>query len=195
MSSLFGRKPLDKAAVHDKTTTTFDEMQYLVMDCLDELFCKDYPLFVNDVSERAITHKLAEYIQKRFPDLNVDCEYNRNTALGPRHAKELRVEREEIVNHLVYNKDEEDLLAISTYPDIIVHLRETNDKNLLVIEVKKKNSRVTRDHDYKKLKAFTEINGDNPYHYQYGAFILLETENEELQKPEITWFAEGKEIK
>ena len=38
---------------------------------------EDY-LLEKDVSERAMTHQLAEYLKVEFPDHNVDCEYNRN---------------------------------------------------------------------------------------------------------------------
>ncbi len=170
---------------------TLDEIKQIVDECLNELFAKDFPLLKNDVSERAITHKLAEYIQIRFADWNVDCEYNRNTVLGPRNTKELKIQRDEIAGQIDQSKDEDDLLSISAYPDIIVHLRETNDKNLLVVEMKKKNSKVTRDYDFRKLRAYTEMSKDNKYHYQYGVFIMLETGNKEPQKPELTWFIEG----
>jgi hypothetical protein len=152
-------------------------------------------LLRNDVSERAITHKLAEYIQIRFADFNVDCEYNRNTVLGPSHTKELKIQRDEFANQLNQSKDEDDLLSISAYPDIIVHVRETNEKNLLVVEMKKKNSKVNRDYDYRKLRAYTEISKDNKYHYKYGVFIILETGSNEPKEPESIWFSEGKETK
>jgi hypothetical protein len=171
----------------------FEEIEKIVTQCLEHLCNEDFPLLTNDVSERAITHRLAEYLQSHFKESNVDCEYNRNTVLGPLHKKELRIERDEIAKKMDYSKDEDDLLAISTYPDIIVHTRETNDKNLLVVEVKKKNSKVSKDLDHRKLRAFTEVNGDNPYHYQYGVFILIETGSKEPEKPKLTWFIEGKE--
>ena len=173
---------------------SLDEIKQLIDECLKELNEKDYSLLKNDVSERAITHKLAEHIQIRLSDLNVDCEYNRNTVLGPRHAKELKIQRDEIANQINQSKDEDDLLSISAYPDIIVHIRETNEENLLVVEMKKKNSKVAKDYDYRKLRAYTEISEDNKYHYQYGVFILLETGSNEPKEPELIWFSEGKEI-
>jgi len=45
---------------------------------LNLLIENDNYLLINDVSERAITHKLAEYYQNLFPKWNVDCEYNKN---------------------------------------------------------------------------------------------------------------------
>lgn len=45
---------------------------------LNMLLSKDSYLLINDVNERAVTHKLGEYYQYIFPEWNVDCEYNRN---------------------------------------------------------------------------------------------------------------------
>ncbi|MGA9112016.1 MAG: hypothetical protein WB290_17170 [Smithella sp.] len=171
---------------------TRDRIEQIIHECLKELLKKDSNLLKNDVSERTITHKLAEYLQDRIPNLNVDCEYNRNYELGERVEKilyVLNIERKEKIRSGLLEED--DLLAISTYPDIIVHRRMTNAKNLLVIEVKKKNSRVSRDHDFKKLRAFTDSSNRNLYHYKYGVFILLDTGTRKLEKPELTWFING----
>ena len=88
-------------------------------------------------------------------------------------------------------EEPDDLLSVSTYPDIIVHRRMTNEHNLLVVELKKRNSKVDHDHDHSKLKAFTENTEHNSYHYQHGVFIVLDTGQEEPRTPELTWFSEG----
>lgn len=164
------------------------QIEKIVAECLEALFRNDISLLQNDVSERAITHKIAEYLQVKFPDLNVDCEYNRNFELGAEASKTLWVLKDREINK---GLGEDDLLAISTYPDIIVHRRMTNAENLLIMEVKKKNSRVGHDHDHEKLKAFTELGKRNSYYYQFGVFILLETGTEKPKKPELTWFVRG----
>lgn len=146
----------------------------------------------NDVSERAITHKLAEYLQDQFPELNVDCEYNRNFELGEYARKTLYVLNDERQAGIEAGLAEDDLLAISTYPDIIVHRRLTNAKNLLIVEVKKANSSVNQNHDHRKLEAFTDNSQRNTYHYKYGVFILFHTGVGEPQKPELTWFVGGR---
>lgn len=172
----------------------FDEIKQVITECLDELFDKDFLLLKHDVSERAITHKLAEYIQKRIPELNVDCEYNRN--VEEKDSKKINILKTKRISIVKSDfKDfetEDDLLAISTYPDIIVHRRTKNSENMLIIEVKKKNSKVHSDFDHQKLMAFTDQSEQNPYHYKFGVFILLETGNQEPQEPELTWFIEGK---
>jgi hypothetical protein len=42
------------------------------------LMSHDGYLLEKDISERAITHKLAEYLQQLFLEWNVDCEFNKN---------------------------------------------------------------------------------------------------------------------
>jgi hypothetical protein len=170
-----------------------DIIEQIIQECLATLLGKDSNLLENDVSERAITHKFAEYLQARIPNLDVDCEYNRNYELGERVEKRLYIlkcDREENIRCGLLGED--DLLAISTYPDIIVHRRKTNAENLIVIEVKKKNSRVSHKHDYDKLIAFTDNSDQNLYHYKYGIFILLDTGKRNPNKPKLTWFINGR---
>lgn len=174
-----------------KAALTRHRIEQIVRECIDELLKKDLSLLQNDVSERAITHKLAEYLQDRIPGLNVDCEYNRNFELGEHASKTIyllntRTER------IRAGLQEDDLAAISTYPDIIVHRRLTNAENLLIAEVKKKNSQVDHDHDHAKLIAFTDSGDQNAYHYKYGVFILLDTGTKKPGKPELTWFINGR---
>ena len=88
----------------------------------------------NDVSERTITHKLAEYLQDQFPELNVDCEYNRNFELGEYARKTLYVLNDERQAGIEAGLAEDDLLAISTNPDIIVHRRLTNKKTYSLLK-------------------------------------------------------------
>src|ERR1051325_2546005 len=98
---------------------TRGEIERIVCECLDKLLKNDLSLLQNDVSERAITHKIAEYLQDGIPNLNVDCEYNRNFELGELAIKRLMIRKP---NEL----GEDDPLAISPYPDIIAHRRMTN---------------------------------------------------------------------
>lgn len=175
-----------------KALITRSRIEQIVHNCLDELFENDLGLLQNDVSERAITHKFAEYLQDRIPNLNVDCEYNRNFELGERANKRLYFLKANREGQIKVGLQEDDLLAISTYPDIIVHRRMTNAENLLIIEVKKKNSQVSHDHDHEKLEAFTDTSDRNPYHYKYGVFILLDTGTKKPKRPKLTWFVEGK---
>jgi hypothetical protein len=180
---------------------TQQEVAQLVSESLDELFSKDLFLLENDVSERAITHKLAEHLQACFKHLNVDCEYNRNIELGEFSAKRLHMvvddRREKFGSRRIVDATEDDLeelKAYSTFPDIIIHRRGSNDQNLLVIEAKKGNSSVGDRIDFAKLSAFTDSTGKDNYCYLYGVFIKFATRLANPPRPELTWFIDGSQV-
>lgn len=174
---------------------TLPEIQQIVKSCLDQLFKQDLDLLVHDVSERAITHKLAEYLQQRFPERNVDCEYNRNIEVGANAPKTIYFLQSQIQEMAKAGMPAEELLSRSTYPDIIVHRRTVNKDNLLVVEVKKHNSTQDHNFDHTKLKAFTEIEGENGYRYTFGVFIVLDTGTTNPTHPKLEWFINGKIVK
>jgi hypothetical protein len=119
----------------------------------------DLHLLQFDVNERAITHKLAEYLQPLFDNRKVDCEYNRNG----HHPKEVNLPDRNNPNHE---------RTSSIYPDIIVHERGTNDYNTLIIEAKKtrdiRSSEEARDRC--KLIAYAA-----ELRYTVGIFIVFDT--------------------
>ena len=66
---------------------------------LQLLYENDLFLITNGAEESSITHKLAEYIQRPFPEWHVDCEYNQRG-----------------------KNDQKDIAGHNTsYPDIIIH--------------------------------------------------------------------------
>jgi hypothetical protein len=113
---------------------------------LKELIEKDLKLIELGASERSLTHRLAIYIEKQFPDYECDCEFNRAGVGTPKRVNGLNV--------------------ASAYPDIIVHLRGTNASNLLVIEVKKEG--VNNSEDRLKLVQYIR-----EYGYQYAFLITI----------------------
>ncbi len=125
------------------------EIQRYVEICIGILLKKDLLLLENQAHERAISHKLAEYLQTKFQDLHVDCEYNRK------------------------GSDIKKVEGNNVLPDIIIHRRNSNE-NILVIEMK-----ITNDdgHDIKRLKKFTSQNGE--LKYQLGLFLKLSDSCEE----------------
>jgi hypothetical protein len=170
------------------------KIKEIIDKCLKTLLSKDRDLIDNDVSERAITHKFAEYLQSYFPDLNVDCEYNRNFTRGKGQPKSLWIVDENVKKALEKSLDSDDRLSVSTFPDVIVHRRLKNDHNILVIEFKKVGSKVDKSHDEAKLRAFTETTGQNSYRYKYGVLIIIDTTSPKKKKPELIWFVNGDQI-
>jgi len=109
------------------------KIKRILNKALCELIKNDRFLFEIDANERTITHKLAEYLQKKFPEKNfkqivVDCEYNRYKDQGKKK-----------------NKKEE-----SVFPDIIIHCRNS-EYNIMAIEVKKISNKKKRKLSYEKL--------------------------------------------
>lgn len=149
---------------------TEEEIKNRVNIAIGVLFKNDSFLLENNVHERSIAYKLAEYLQVQFLDLNVDIEYNLkglDTKLlnGIRQCSEQRA-------------------TDRVLPDIIIHKRDTN-YNLLVVEIKTNNQDDTCD--IEKLKLFTTNNGD--YKYVLGLFIKFNKRN----NPSMRWFKNGNE--
>ena len=95
-------------------------------------------------AKEQIAARLAYYLQPMFADWNVDPEYNRD-------------------GHKIKRAD-----GVLVVPDVIIHRRGTPD-NLLVIEVKKSNTRKADREDMTKLRVFRESH----LGYRYGLFLKL----------------------
>jgi hypothetical protein len=147
------------------------EIKRRVGVALGMLMKNDSSLLKLRVNERAIAHKLAEYLQMQFPDWNVDCEYNKMGDL-PKELDDIAGCDEHKRNNRIY-------------PDIIVHLRN-QERNLLVIELKKEG--LNSDCDIKKLELLTAANGE--YCYSLGLFIQSSGSNLISR-----WFKNGLELR
>lgn len=121
-----------------------------------------------------MAHKLAEYLQQHFLEWHVDCEYNlhgmdRKLLDGISHESECDEER----------------TTDRIYPDIIMHIRNTDDLNILVIEIKTRDTSTICDE--KKLKLLT--GPKHKYRYQLGLLLKFNRKNE----PKLTWYKNGKQ--
>ncbi|MBV9562559.1 MAG: hypothetical protein JOY90_19275 [Bradyrhizobium sp.] len=113
-----------------------------LVDALRDFYAAEAFLFEKDAGERALCHRLAVSLERRFSGWQVDCDYNR---LGERA---FRLPRGTIVST-------DDALAKSVYPDIVVHQREV-PKNLLAVEVRKASNHQPLEHDRHKLRGLTD---------------------------------------
>ncbi|WAM33048.1 hypothetical protein [Caldicellulosiruptor morganii] len=169
------------------------ELLKIYLDKAIDIFLKkESCLLKKGLHERAITHRLAVYIEWLFGQwFDVDCEYNGN--------EEHESGRKVIEN--IYNKYNErtnfntNHNEVSVYPDIIVHRRKVNKFNLLIVEVKKINSSNTSDieWDIYKLKQYTS-RGNGSLNYKYGVFIGFYVCEKFNEKPLIKWFTNGEEL-
>lgn len=137
-----------------------EEIKKKVYIAIDLLIKNDSFLLKNDVNERSISHKLAEYLQQQFPEYNVDCEYNRIKNQKMDHAYITKK-----INLPISELRSDDTTAKTVYPDIIIHKRGT-ENNLVVIEIKKKLSDEDKKYDINKLEAFKKQLG-----YKNSLFI------------------------
>jgi len=136
---------------------TREQIEAKMHAALEILQQKDASLLENDVNERSLTHKLAEYLQKEFLDYHVDCEYNRMTDdNGVQIVK--RFPPESVMT--------DDTKGKTVYPDIIVHDRSSRDRNLLILEVKKHADRQEKQRDVEKLRMYIDS-----LHYEHAYFI------------------------
>lgn len=111
------------------------------------------------VGERAIVFRLAHYMQNIMDKMPVfkgyvlDCEYNRD------------------------GTDIKKLQEKCVYPDVIVHQRQNNENNLLVMEVKTYWNSDTRQ-DMQKIEKFMEQGGK--YKYKFGLSLIIERQREKM---------------
>jgi hypothetical protein len=128
-----------------------------VLAALRRLFDRDAFLLQIDANERTISHRLGMYLQDEFVHFDVDCEYNR-ICVDPKR-----------IGPLGAWPDLDDTEGKTVFPDIVVHIRGES-KNFLVIEFKKSSNTVSRDFDFKKLRAYKL---DPRLHYEHALFLEL----------------------
>ena len=142
---------------------------------LEMFYMRESLLVRYKVAERALTHKLAEYMQMLFCGYNVDCEYNKMGEGDPKRVKALITQMKKRKQpDTRCNGDCDNCIPNKcvVFPDIIVHRRGTDD-NLLVVEAKTEWGGTSQDGDFEKLKALTT---SADYKYRLGVgFKFCET--------------------
>jgi len=112
---------------------TLDDIKVIVREALFKFELIDNQLIRYGVSEWAIAHRIAIYLEEQLPRWDVDCEYNRQGIKGD--VKKIHATNKNI------------------RPDIVVHQRGhfhyTN--NLFVVEIKKRSDNAD---DLEKINEF-----------------------------------------
>lgn len=108
----------------------------------------------NHAGERSVVFRFAYYLQNelskisKYSELNLDCEYNR---------KGVGIKRIPGFENGIY-------------PDVILHTRNEDKNNILIIEFKSYwNDEIDRDEE--KIKSMINISGD--YKYKYGIVVII----------------------
>lgn len=136
-----------------------EEIKNKIYKAFEELIKHDAFLLIHDVNERSLTHCLAIYLKKFFPEYDIDCEYNRDgIGTSPKRISKIK-ELEKFKKNIKPENDN----GVTVYPDIIIHHRG-KQSGLVIIEAKKSNSRSNDDKE--KLKLYKQDLG-----YPYAFFI------------------------
>lgn len=146
----------------------------LINNCLNLLYTDDIRLLQRHGLERSITFRLALYINEAI----------RNEAWINEINQELSVTNESLKIDVEYNKSGLDpkrtpRQPFGAHPDIILHRRENNDQNILVVEIKGWWDRRDRQRDINKLEDLTHQNGE----YKYGLGVFLELGKNDYADP------------
>lgn len=138
-------------------------VSHLISEAIRDVLTSEQGLLYPEVGEETIAHKLGVHLISRFPEYHVDLEYRRNlgerktAVVPPRGSPDGPFRRSPV------------------RPDIIIHLRGTNE-NVVVIEVKKTTSaRRELIHDTLKLESFTDPNGS--LRYLFGVLVEFDCRN------------------
>lgn len=165
---------------------SFEDVKLLIENALyhfykNDLKLIDYKTEDKAVSERCMVFRIGWYIQNymskhaKWSSLDLDAEYNR--CFG--HPKCMYKQTIDGIKEKIGD----------AVPDLLIHKRLENEKNLAVFEFKKSGSyeKSGRENDYKKLEYFTALT--NEYKYKYGFWIVLYKN----KKADIHIFINGKE--
>lgn len=132
-----------------------EELQGIITNCTAVLYENDSDIIRRGGMEQSASFRFAVYLNDFIRGCNwlnntqVDIEYNKNglePKKTPRRPNGVR-------------------------PDIIVHNRGNNDRNVLVIEIKGWWNDERREADIIKLEDFVDQDGE--YKYGLGAFVEL----------------------
>ncbi len=124
----------------------------IISDALKNVVSEPYYEVVHSMHEVALCHRLAVHLENsdKFTGYSIDCEYNRDE-----QATKRNLERE------IFR------------PDIIVHIRGSNENNLIMIEAKKDTCRSEEQAAEKKRLR----RNANKYGYKYAFMVVFPQDN------------------
>jgi len=189
-------QPVTPGLEKEITNMNDNEIKELLIKSIQDFFKDDIYLLEKDLSERAITHRLAVCLENNSSGFHIDCEYNGHTETGHRKiVKMLRSNAEQLA--IIREKDgDNEIINRYVFPDIIVHKRGPSDPgaNVLIVEAKKSTSTVNEKYDLEKLKRYTSPEYENELVYSLGVFVLFKI-HPEHPAYELKWFKNGEEIR
>lgn len=138
-----------------------NDLKRIVSESVTRLYTEDRTLIERRGMEQSAAFRFALYLNEAFLTLNsidrselhLDIEYNKNGLSPKRTLRRLN----------------------GTRPDLIIHKRDSNEFNLLIVEIKGAWNRQPREDDIIKLEDFTNQEGE--YKYGLGVFLELKPNN------------------
>ena len=172
---------------------------------LAELWAGDRVLIERQLNDATVAHRLAVYLERQFPGFHTDCQYNRNSRVledtydFPYMSRTRQRDLRRNLLRQGLSEPEADAAAgavAHAYPGIIVHLRENNDFNLLVVEVQIRGTRQgwSGEGDAKdKLRRYTLQGAEGQFRYALGLYVELgvNEQGEEVSVVEVYRDGEG----
>lgn len=162
---------------------TLDNIENAIQQVLDN----EMNILQRGLNELNLNGHLIKYLTPFFDNFNVDPEYN-GDILKPNDRKALDMAKKRM-KLIGIPSNEADNYPLT--PDIIIHRRNTNDFNHVVIEVKKDSSSKSRKQfDLLKLEHLTIDYMGNHYNYKLGVALVFGTK-ENAGTYEMTYFQNG----
>ena len=131
--------------------------------------------FGKTIGESPLVFRIAHYVacEAERENITVDCDYNRRIS----DIKTFRTKKWTLPDGRK---------SLRFFPDIVLHQRKRDDRNILVCEVKKKGDRRGRECDHQRLKILTCRNGG--FGYSVGAFVEVDQQESRIR---LQWFRGG----
>lgn len=154
---------------------------------IQQLLNNEINILKRGLNELNLNGHLIKYLTPLFNELDVDPEYN-GDIIKPNDRKALDIAKGRMME-IGIEPNEKDNYKLT--PDIIIHERNTNIKNEIVIEIKKdSNSKKNKEFDLLKLEHMTIDYLGNHYNYKLGIAIVFGTK-EDAGNYEIKYFQNG----
>jgi len=131
------------------------QLREIIQISLDNLYQNDAELIHRGGMEQSVSFCFGTYLLEQCQQIewlrhsDFDMEYNKNGLQAKRIPRRPNGVR----------------------PDLVVHTRNSNDYNILVVEIKGWWNKKSRENDRVKLEDFVHQNGE--YKYGYGVFLDL----------------------
>ena len=178
-----GTKMSKQQRIRSKDKSVRQRLKEDILGALNRVYAKDSELLADkiDVCERSLMHRFTHYFMEYvesctdgfYDGLKVDGEYNRQGRDGNPKLRDGK----------------------PIYPDVIIHTRGENKRNLCVIEFKKENNGAALaaqgcKHDKDKLVFLTQ--DECGFKYDWGVHIILNVG--ESRGATMIWFKDGEMV-